>query len=88
MQSITDKLNPKFKPPPTALEAEYAILSVIIRDRIGMEIAAERGIDKSYFQSVMNQNIYLAIKCLEDDGKDLDIVSIKTYLQKTTFLME
>ncbi len=82
MLSTTDKLNPRFKPPPTALEAENAILSVLIKDQTAMDILRKKGVDKSNFQSVINQNIYSALKCLEDDQKEIDIISVKTHLQK------
>jgi len=67
---------------PSSIEHEEAVLSVLIQDKTVIELLTERGINEEYFHSPTMRSVYLVCKDLADQGRDFDIISIKSYLKQ------
>jgi len=67
---------------PSSIEHEEAILGVLLRDKTALEMLTEKGVNEDYFYSPVMRSVYLACKNLVDEGKDIDILSVKAYLKQ------
>ncbi|MHC4269976.1 MAG: AAA family ATPase [Planctomycetota bacterium] len=67
---------------PSSPEHEAAVVSALLNDKTVLEMLTEAGIDKEYFYSPTMKNVYLACSDLVDQGKDIDILSVKAYLKQ------
>ncbi|MBT6230218.1 MAG: AAA family ATPase, partial [Candidatus Scalindua sp.] len=67
---------------PSSIEHEEAVSSALIHDKTVIEQLTERGIDEEHFHSPTMRSVYLACKGLVDQGRDIDILSIKAYLKQ------
>ena len=67
---------------PSSIEHESAVLGVLLRDKTILEMLTEAGIDGKYFHSPTMRDTYLACRDLVDEGKDIDILSVKAYLKQ------
>lgn len=73
---------------PYSLEHEMAVNSILIASKAMLEALTEKGIDKSYFYTSMQQRIYLACCDIIDEGKDIDILMIKNRLKSEKNILE
>ena len=67
---------------PSSIEHEKAVSSALIHDKTVINLLTERGVDEEYFYSPVMRSVYLACKDLVDQGRDIDILSIKAYLKQ------
>ncbi|MHC4269350.1 MAG: AAA family ATPase [Planctomycetota bacterium] len=67
---------------PSSPEHETAVLSVLLKDKSVLEMLTEAGIDREYFYSPTMKSVYLACCDLIDQGKDINILSVKAYLKQ------
>jgi|GEM_PF-1826718 len=67
---------------PSSIEHEEAVSSSLIHDKTVIDQLTERGVNEEYFHSPTMRSVYLACKDLADQGRDIDILSIKAYLSQ------
>lgn len=67
---------------PSSIEHEEAVSSALIHDKTVIELLTERGVDEEYFHSPTMRSVYLACKDLVDQGRDIDILSVKAYMKQ------
>ena len=67
---------------PSSVEHEEAVSSVLIQDKTVIKLLTERGVNEEYFHSPTMRSVYLACKGLVDQGRDIDILSVKAYMKQ------
>lgn len=67
---------------PFNVEHEMAVNSILIASKAMLEQLTEKGIDKSYFYTSIQQRIYLACCAIIDEGKNIDILQVKQKLKE------
>lgn len=66
---------------PSALEAEASLLGTLLLYPGAMRKAIGAGLLEDDFFSEINKTIFLAIKAIYDEGKEINLASVSTYLK-------
>lgn len=67
---------------PHSPEHETAVLGALLMNKAVLEMLTEAGVNNEYFHSPTRRSVYLACADLVDQGKEIDILSIKSYLKQ------
>jgi archaellum biogenesis ATPase FlaH len=67
---------------PSSIEHESAVLGVLLRDKTALEMLTEKGVNEDYFYSPTMRSVFLACKDVVDQGRDIDILHVKSYLKQ------